>query len=152
MTRLLARAVVAAAVAAAALTQLHDTQRLLAWELILLGVVVYQMRVLPSAKLIDDPPLLDLSPAERSRLPRPVSTAELTVLDAVTGHLAPDRRLQPILVRIATHRLRKRGLELESQAARDAMGEETWSWLASPTTVAPEPAKLEVVVASLEEL
>jgi hypothetical protein len=32
------------------------------------------------------------------------------------------------------------------------MGEETWSWLASPTTVAPEPAKLEVVVASLEEL
>jgi hypothetical protein len=152
MTRLLGRAVLVGVVTAIALTQLQDEQVLLAWEALLIAIVIWQMREIPTGELIDDPPLFDLSPREHAQLPRVVSSAELTVIDALTGHLGPDRRLQPALMRIAIHRLLKRGIDFDSEAAARALGETEWSWLTNPTDKSPGVETLESVVSKLERL
>jgi hypothetical protein len=152
MIRLLVRALLVAVVSGIALTQLQDEQRLLAWELVLLGVVIFQIRELPTARVFDDSPLFDLAAGERARLPRVVSTAELSVIDALSGHLGPDRRLQPALRRIAAQRLRKSGIDLDSQAALDALGETEWAWLNNPSGDVLDVGTLEAVVSSLEDL
>lgn len=152
MSRLLIRAILVAGVAAVALTQLDNEQELLAWELILLGVVIWEMRALPGSAEVVDPPLFDLSAREQRRLPRAVSSMELSVIDVVTGHLGPDRRLQPTLNRLAVHRLRRKGVEFDTPAAMKALGEEEWVWLADPSRDAPTIETLEAVVSRLEEL
>lgn len=152
MSRLLARAVVVSVVAAIALTQLDNEQELLAWEILLLGIVIWEMRGIPGGRFGDDPPLFDLSPVEPRRLPRAISSSELSVIDAISGYLGPDRRLQPALLRIAMHRLHRQGMELDSPAAALALGESEWSWLASPTSEAPSADMLDRVVSSLERL
>jgi len=152
VTRILVRAGLVAAVTALALTQLENEQQLLAWELLLLGVVIWQVRQIPTGDVADDLPLFDLSPREGARLPRVVSSAELTVIDALSGHLGPERRLQPSLNRIAAHRLDKRGIDFESRAARDILGETAWAWLSNPTDVATDVGTLEAVVSRVEEL
>ena len=152
MSRLLIRALLVAGVAAVALTQLDNEQELLAWELVLLGVVVWEMRALPGSVDVDDPPLFDLSPREQRRLPRAVSSMELSVLDVVTGHLGPDRRLHPTLKRIAVHRLSGQGVNFDTPAAVEAIGEDEWAWLAGPPRDEPTLDTLEAVVSRLEEL
>jgi hypothetical protein len=151
VSRLVARAVVVGAVSAFALTQLESEQELVVWELLLLGVVIWSMRGLPGV-IGDDAPLFDLSPAEQRRLPRAVSSMELGVIDALSGHLGPERRLQPTLKRIAVHRLQRRGIEFESPAARGAIGEQEWSWLAHPTKEPPAAETIESIVSRLETL
>lgn len=152
MTRLLAQAALVAIAAAAALAQLDNTQELLVWELLLVGVVIWQIRGLPVAPAVDDPPLFDLTPSEPRRLPRAVASTELSVIDAISGHLGPERRLQPTLERIAVHRLRRQGIEFASPRAAEALGEEEWSWLATPAREAPSPEMLETLVARLEAM
>lgn len=152
MIRLLARAVLVAAVAGVALTQLQGDQQFLAWELVLIALVIWQIRALPSAHFLQDRPLFDFSARERAHLPRVVSTAELSVIDALSGHLGPDRRLQPALRRIAAQRLRRVGVDLASPAAVDALGEETWVWLNKTSGEAPDVETLEAVVSRLERL
>ena len=152
MSRLLIRALLVAVVAAVALTQLDNEQELLAWELVLLGVVIWEMRALPGSVDVNDPPLFDLSPREQRRLPRAVSSMELSVLDVVTGYLGPDRRLQPTLRRIAVHRLRGQGVDFDTTAAAKALGAEEWAWLADTPRDEPTLETLEAVVARLEEL
>jgi len=152
VTRVLVRAGLAAAVTAMALTQLQNEQQLLMWELVLLGVVIWELREVPKSEIGDDRPLFDFSPRETARLPRVVSSAELTVIDALSGHLGPDRRLQPTLRRIAAHRLDKQGIDFDSTAAIAALGETEWAWLSLPTDVAPDAGTLEAVVSKMEEL
>lgn len=152
MIRLLARALLVAAVAGVALTQLQGDQQFLAWELVLIALVIWQIRALPSAHFLQDRPLFDFSARERAHLPRVVSTAELSVIDALSGHLGPDRRLQPALRRIAAQRLRRVGVDLASPAAVDALGEETWVWLNKTSGEAPDVETLEAVVSRLERL
>ncbi|MDP9143370.1 MAG: hypothetical protein M3N43_01475 [Actinomycetota bacterium] len=152
MTKILVRAGLVAAVTAVALTQLQNEQQLLVWELLLLGVVIWEMREIPTAEVVEDRPLFDFAPREAARLPRVVSSAELTVIDALSGHLGPDRRLQPSLRRIAAHRLGNRGIAFESRAAVDALGEAEWVWLSNPTDIAPDAEILEAVVSKVEEL
>lgn len=152
MIRLLVRAVLVAAVAGIALTQLQDEQQFLAWELVLIGLVIWQIRDLPSARFRQDRPLLVFPARERAHLPRVVSTAELSVIDALSGHLGPDRRLQPALRRIAAQRLHRVGVDLASSAARDALGEETWVWLNQASGEALDVETLEAVVSRLERL
>lgn len=119
MTGLIARAVLVAAVAALALSQLDGGEELLAWELVLLGIVIWELRRLPGRHPADDPPLFDLQSEEPRRLPRAVSSIELGVIDAVSGHLSPERRLQPTLRRIAGYRLRRLGVDFDTP---DAVG------------------------------
>jgi len=152
MTRLLIRAAVVAAVAAVGLTQLRGEQQLLVWEMVLLGVLIWETKRLPTGAVLEDPPLFDFSATETARLPREVSTVELMVIDALSGHLGPDRRLQPMLRRIASHRLEKRGVALDSAAAADVLGEEVWLWLSTPAAAAPAVGELESVVSKMEEL
>jgi hypothetical protein len=152
MIRLLARAVLVAAVAGVALTQLQGEQQFLAWELVLVALVIWQIRALPSARFLQDRPLFDFPAREPAHLPRVVSTAELSVIDALSGHLGPDRRLQPALRRIAAQRLRRVGVDLASPTAVDALGEETWAWLNQTSGEAPDVETLEAVVSRLERL
>jgi hypothetical protein len=152
MIRLLARATILAVVAGFALTRLLDEQRLLAWELVLIGIVFWQIRDMPSARVIEDRPLLDLSRREPTRLPRGVSSTELSVLDALGGHLGPERRLQPALHRIAAQRLTRSGIYLESPAARDVLGEKEWAWLTTTSAEDLDIETLESVVSRLEGL
>ncbi|MGH8913910.1 MAG: hypothetical protein ACRDZM_05260 [Acidimicrobiia bacterium] len=152
MIRILVRAGLTAAIAALALIQLQGGQRLLIWELVLIGTVVLEMRAMPRVELSQDGSLFDFSKREPVFLPRVVSAAELTVVDALSGHLGPDRRLQPMLRRIAAHRLQGKGIDLETGAGADALGEREWSWLTHPTGAAPDTGMLESVVASLEDL
>lgn len=152
MSRLFARAVLVASVAALALSQLDRGQQLLAWELLLLGVVIWEMRRVPGSAETDDPPLFQLSSSDAPRLPRSVSSMELNVIDAVLGHLGPSRRLQPALKRIAQHRLRRRGLSFDSPAAAAALGEDQWRWLAQPGDEPPSLDDIELLVERLESL
>lgn len=152
MIRLLARAMVVAAVAGIALTQLQGDQRFLAWELVLIALVIWQIRDLPSPSFVQDRPLFGFPARERAHLPRVVTTAELGVIDALSGHLGPDRRLQPALRRIAAQRLRRVGVDLASPEAVDALGEETWAWLNQASGEALDVETLEAVVSRLERL
>lgn len=152
MTRLLAKAALMSVLAAAALVQLESGRELLVWELILLAIVIWEMRGLPGAVPGEDRALFDVTPREPYRLPRAVSTIELNVIDAISGHVEPERRLQPVLRRIATHRLGRGGLDLESPAAPAALGDEAWSWLAEPAREPPSVEALETLVSRLEGL
>jgi hypothetical protein len=150
MTGLIARAVLIGAVAALALSQLDGGEELLVWELVLVGIVIWELRRLPGRHLADDPPLFDLQPEEPRRLPRAVSSIELGVIDAVSGHLSPERRLQPTLRRIAGHRLRRLGVGFDTPDAVGLLGQEEWSWLADPGEETPSPEMLETIVSRLE--
>ena len=152
MSRLLAQAVLVATATGAALTQLDNTQEPLVWELLLVGVVIWQIRGLPGVLAAADNPLFDLTPSEPRRLPRAVASMELSVIDAISGHLGPERRLQPSLERIAAHRLQRQGIDFSSPRAVAALGEEEWSWLATPTRKPLSPEMLETIVARLEEM
>ncbi|MGH8873175.1 MAG: hypothetical protein ACRDWS_14525 [Acidimicrobiia bacterium] len=152
MSRLLARALLTAVVAGVALTNLENEQELLAWELLLVLILLWDMRGMPRVLADDHPPLFDPSPAESRRLPRSLSSTELDVIDALSGYLGPERRLQPLLKGIAVHRLQLQGVSFESPAAVRALGEEEWSWLANPTNETPSPETLEAVVSSVEGL
>jgi hypothetical protein len=150
--RLLLRAVGIAALAAVALSQLQNESELLVWEVILLAVVVMEMRSLPSVGETGDQPLLPLSRISTSRLPRSVASTELMVVDAIGGHLAPERRLQPALARIAAHRLSRMGIDPASTDPAAVLGERQWAWLATPTSDPVDLGLLEDVVSSLEAL
>jgi hypothetical protein len=152
MTRLLAQAVLVAIAAAVALTQLDDTPELLVWELLLIGVVIWQIRGLPGMLVAEDPPLFDLTPKEPRHLPRAVASMELSVIDALSGHLGPERSLQPTLERIAVHRLQRQGIDWGSPRAAEVLGEEEWSWLATTGREPPPPEMLESIVARLEAM
>jgi hypothetical protein len=152
MTGVVARAALVAAVAALALSQLDGGEELLVWELVLLGVVIWELRRLPGMQPADDPPLFDLQPEALRHLPRSVSSIELGVIDAVAGHLSPERRLQPTLQRIAAHRLRRDGIGFDTPAAVGRLGEEELTWLADPGNNSPSLETLETIVARLEEM
>ncbi len=152
MILLLFRAAVVSLVTALVLTRLEADQQLVFWELVLLGVLVWQMRDLPSAGDVRDPPLFALSPTEPARLPRSVVNQELSALDAVSGHLAPERRLQPALRRLADHRLMRHGARIDSERGRELLGEDTWAWLTSAAPDAPGPEDLDSMVSRIEAL
>jgi hypothetical protein len=152
MSRLVIRAVLIAALAGVALVQLRSESELIAWELLLLLVVVLEIRQMPTSAEIHDPPLFGNTAAEPVRLPRAVATAELTVLDAVSGHVGPDRRLQPMLRRIAVGRLGAIGVAFDSPAAIQRLGATQREWLEGAGTEPPDPEMLERLVSAVEAL
>ncbi len=150
MTRLLIRAAIVSIVTALILTRLATDQQLVFWELVLLVVLFWQMRELPRGATQREPALFDLRSPEPPRLPRAVVGQELAVLDAVSGHLAPERRLQPSMRRIAAHRLGKVGIDIGTEDARSRLGDETWNWLMAPSPVQPDIDTLDRVVDRIE--
>lgn len=152
MIRLIVQALLAGVAAAFLLLQLSQTQELLAWELLLLALLVWQLREIPGRTDVFVPPLFDFDPPDKARLPRTVSATELATVDALSGYMSPERRLRPMLTGIANHRLRRRGIPLDSSAAVEQIGEESWRWLASASDEAPESKELERLITRLENL
>ena len=152
MIRLVVRALAAGVVAAVLLVQLSQTTELLAWELLLLALLVWQVREIPGRTNVFASPLFDFDPPDKPRLPRAVSATELATVDAVTGYLSPERRLRPILRRLARHRLARHGVDLDSPSAVARIGEENWQWLMATSDEVPEVQDLDKLIASLEEL
>jgi len=153
VSRIVIRAVLAGALAAVLLVELQQSSKLLAWEILLLVLLIWQMRDVPG--LVDDRahPLFESSrDRERSRLPRAVSAAELAVSDSLAGHMSPERRLRPVLRRLAEHRLGRHGILLDSPGAADRLGEPGWLWLMSGSEEPPDRAVLEQLVGRMEQL
>ncbi len=152
MIRLIVQALLVGVAAAFLLLQLSQTQELLAWELLLLALLVWQLREIPGRTDVFVPPLFDFDPPDKARLPRTVSATELATVDALSGYMSPERRLRPMLAGIANHRLRRRGIPLDSPAAVEQIGEESWRWLTSASDEAPESKELERLITRLENL
>jgi hypothetical protein len=152
MIRLLLSALVAGVLASTLLVQLSQTRELLAWELLLLALLVWLLRELPGRGDTFSRSLFDLDPADHTRLPRVVSTTELAVVDAVSGYVSPDRRLRPMLNRMASHRLARHGLTMDSPESVAKIGESNWLWLTSSSDAQLELDELERIVARLEDL
>jgi hypothetical protein len=151
MIRLLLRASLVGLVAGFALTQLETAYHLLAWEFLLVAVAVWEMREMPSEQAVEVRPLFTRRSAEPARLPRVISSTELMVMDAVSGRVTPDVRLQASLRQIASHRLLKRGIAMDTQAAVDSIGAEHWRWLMTPVAEVRDLAFMEGLVSTLEE-
>jgi len=152
LIRLIGRALVAGVVAALLLLQLSRTQELLAWELLLVALLLWQLREIPGRTDVFTPPLFDFDPPGKPRLPRTVSATELTAVDAVSGYMSPERRLRPTLRLLAKHRLGRHGIAFDSPSAVERIGEESWRWLMSTSDEVPETKDLEMLVARLEKL
>lgn len=152
MIRILVWAVLAAVAAGAILVQLDGTAELAVWEILLVGLVVLQYRVIPDREDPFEKPLFSLRVDEPRRLPRDVASTELAVVDATTGYLDPNRRLRPSLKRIAEHRLSRRGVALDSTMAVEALGEQQWKTLMEAGTHPVTSAQVEALVQRLEDL
>jgi hypothetical protein len=152
MTRLLARAILVSATTALVLLQVDSDRQLVFWELVLITVLVWQMRELPRGEGEKGPSLFDLTRAETPRIPRAVVGHELAVLDALSGHMAPERRLQPALRRIAAHRLERVGVDLRGEEARRRLGHESWVWLTGTSPSPPDTVSLGTMLSRIEEL
>lgn len=152
MTRLILGAVLAAVAAGLILAQFQGTTELAIWEILLLVVVFLQYRRIPDRGDPLSEPLFTLPKYEPVRLPRELASVELSVIDATTGYVNPDRRVRPMLRRIAEHRLRRHGLDLESSEAAERFGPGGWKMLNAEGDGALDLHELEALVSDLEKL
>lgn len=152
MIKVLLWALAAAGAAGLILVQMQGTAELALWEVLLVLLVVAQYRLIPDR---DDPlekPLFSWAVAEPRRLPREVASMELSVIDAITGYLGPDRRLRPSLQKIAEHRLARLGAQLDSKKASDILGGTQWATLMRKGEDVLSPDDLEALISRLEEI
>ncbi|MEX1126306.1 MAG: hypothetical protein WD895_04900 [Acidimicrobiia bacterium] len=151
MSRILATATLVGVVSAVLLLQLKRAQELWMWEVLLVLVVIWLARELPSGGTETEQRLFQPKSTNPTRLPRSVSAAERATVDALAGNLGRDQRIRPMIERIAVHRLRRHGLEVESSLAMAALGEEQWRWLTAREKTL-RPGELEQLVSGLERL
>jgi len=151
MMRILATALLAAGLAAGLLLQLEGGQALWMWELLLVGIVVWLAREVPAGGTGTERRLFEGRSASSTRLPRSLSEVERVTVEALGGNLGREQRLRPVLERIATHRLGRHGLSLESSEAMASLGEEQWRWLTG-REAALRRGDLDQLVSELERL
>lgn len=152
MIRLVTWAALAAGAAALVLYQFQGTAELAFWEILLLVVVFLQYRTIPERGDPLSEPLFRLPEYDPVRLPRTLASMELSVIDATTGYVSPDRRLRPMLQRIASHRLGKHGIALESPRAEQMLGVDPWRTLMETGENALTSDDVESLVQNLESL
>lgn len=152
MTRLILGAVLAAGAAGLILAQFQGTTELAIWEILLLVLVFLQYRRIPDRGDPLSDPLFTLPTYNPPRLPRELASVELSVIDATTGYVNPDRRLRPMLRRLAEHRLGQHGLDLESKEAAERFGPGGWTILNTDGEPSIELNDLEALVSDLEKL
>ncbi len=121
------------------------------WELLIVFVVVWLARGLPAGGAGSERRLFETTITNPTRLPRSVSSTEMATVDALAGSLAREQRIRPTIERIATHRLRRHGLELEAAPAMALLGEDEWRWLTGREE-SLRPGELEQLVSKLERL
>lgn len=151
MTRILLAALLVGALTATLLTQLDRGPELWAWEVLLVVTVVWLARQLPDGGAGSERRLFEVKSVSPPRLPRSVSAAEMTTVDALAGTLGRDQRIRPVLERIAVHRLQRHGHDIESSEAMASLGKEQWRWLTGREG-ALRPGELEHLVSELERL
>ncbi|HEY6628453.1 MAG TPA: hypothetical protein VI193_05695 [Acidimicrobiia bacterium] len=151
MSRVLTTALLAAVVSALLLLQLQRGQELWMWELLIVFVVVWLARSLPDGGAGNERRLFETTITNPTRLPRSVSTTEMAAVDALAGSLAREQRIRPMIERIAVHRLRRRGLAIESAQAMALLGEDQWRWLTGREE-SLRAGELEQLVSGLERL
>ena len=152
MTRIVVQALVAGAVAAVLLLQLKETQELFAWEILLGLILIWMVSRIPGRVEHFAIPLFDFDRQRGYRAPRSLASVEFVVIDALQGYLSPERRLRPTLRRIASHRLQRRGLAIDTSPAAEALGEDNWRWLMSEDDETPDPGRVDEVLTRLEAL
>ncbi|HEY5890568.1 MAG TPA: hypothetical protein VIW94_07700 [Acidimicrobiia bacterium] len=152
MIRLLLVAALAAGAAALILYQFQGTTELALWEILLVVLVFFQYRAIPERGDPLSEPLYRLPENNPARLPRTLASMELAVIDATTGYVAPDRRLRPTLQRIASHRLGRHGMTLESVRAKALLGDDAWKVLTASGDESVSSESLEALVQKLESL
>lgn len=151
MRRIVATATLAAVAAAILLLQLERGQELWMWELLIVFVVVWLARGLPVDGGGVEQRLFQKSVTNPTHLPRSVSFTEMAAVDALAGSQAREQRIRPMIELIATHRLGRHGLALESTPAMALLGEEPWRWLTGREDFL-RPGELEELVSGLEQL
>ncbi len=151
MSRVVVTAFLAAMVSALLLLQLQRGQELWMWELLIVFVVVWLARGLPVDSAGVEQRLFQKSVTNPTRLPRSVSFTEMAAVDALAGSQAREQRIRPMIELIATHRLGRHGLALESAPAMTLLGEEQWRWLTGREE-SLRPGELEELVSELEQL
>lgn len=152
MIRLLVGATLAAGAAALILYQFQGTTELALWEILLVFLVFFQYRAIPDRGDPLSEPLYRLPEYNPTRLPRTLASMELAVIDATTGYVVPDRRLRPTLQRIASHRLGRHGITLESSSARTVLGPDEWKTLMDSGDESVSNEGLEALMKKLESL
>ncbi len=142
----------AAALAALLLAQLQGAPLLWAWEVLLIGLVLWQVQEIPGGDTRPGIPLFPPDDSGATRLPRSMVAAEVATSDALSGHSGRGRRLRPILARIAGHRLARHGIDLETPRALEVLDEDDWRWLTGREDRARRHGEMEALVARLEEM
>ncbi len=121
MTRYIGFAVVIGAMAAALLVQLNETAELVAWEVLLVLLLVILIRLFPRHGQSLTPPLFGGSKKEEPHSPRQVASFELAAVHAFSESAGADRRMKSQLRRIAGHRMRRRGIRPGSPYAAEVI-------------------------------
>lgn len=152
MIRLLVGAILAAGVAALILDQFQGITELAFWEMLLLLLVFFQYRTIPERGDPMSEPLFRLPEHNPPRLPRAPASIELSVIDATSGYVTPDRRIRPTLQRIASHRLGKHGMTIDSPKGKALLGSDEWETLTRSGDDFISNERLEALVQRLESL
>ncbi len=152
MSQILIRGFLVAVAATVLLAQVRGAPLLWAWEALLLALVLWQVREIPGGDARPGVPLFPPRAPAASRLPRSVVAAEVATSDALSGHSGRGRRLRPILGRIASHRLARHGVRLDSPEALGFLDDRVWRWLTEHDERPPRPADMRALLTDLEEL
>ena len=115
-------------------------------------LVIWQVRELPTGHTRPGIPLFPARDPLAVRLPRSVVAAEVATSDALSGHTGRGRRLRPMLQRIASHRLSRRGVVLDSPQALGFLDDRTWRWLTGREDRPPKAVEMSALVSALEEM
>lgn len=134
MRRTIVLAAVAVAAAAILLIRLEQTAELLAWEGLLLLLLIVLFRLLPKPEPDSTPPLFGAQRRESPRPPRSVASYELAAVHAMSESPGADRRLTLAMQRIAAHRLRKRDIDPDSDRASELVAPVLFAEARSPLT------------------
>lgn len=105
MKRAVVFALVIAALAALILTFLQEVVELIAWEVLLLLLLVVLFRLFPDSSQRSTPPLFSREQQSKPRPPRSITSFELAAAQAMTEVSGADRRLRSLMRRILDHRL-----------------------------------------------
>ena len=148
MIRVFVGAVFLAGLAALLLLQLESTTEVVAWEVMLVALVVGALRLMPRGETESVPSLFNTESVPDPRPPRSVSSFELSAIHAFSESPGADRRIKSELRRIASHRLRRRGIGQRSMRTYELVDRSLWDDGSRPLS----SSQIKKIVNQLEDL
>lgn len=150
MKRAVVFSLVVAAVAALILTFLEEVVELLAWEVLLLLVLVILYRLFPGSSQQATTPLFSRERQSRPRPPRSITSFELAATQAMTEAPGADRRLRTLMRRILDHRLG--GLDPPARLEEGLPSEQTGSLITRLLSEDRQPLTASEIEGLVDEL